>query len=89
MVGSEVIRRRIRYHLSKRSSLEAELILRSFWESEGEKLTEPELVDFERILELDDIDFMKIMGGKKSLPEGYPSEMFSRIRAFWLKKVVK
>ncbi|SFM94845.1 succinate dehydrogenase assembly factor 2 [Thermodesulforhabdus norvegica] len=89
MVDRELIRRRIRYHLSKRSSLEVELILRSFWEAKGSQLTDSELADFEKILELDDIDFLKIMSGKKSLPDGYPAEMFGMIRSFWLNRTVR
>lgn len=85
-MSNEMQRRRIRYHLSKRSNLEVELILRLFWESDSSYLTESELNAFEQILELEDLDFLEIFAGKKPLPEMYSLDLFLKIKSFWNQK---
>ncbi len=76
-------RKKLRYHIAKRANLEVETILSNFWEEWGTRLEIEELEDLERILEMDDLEFLDVFWGRKELPEGCSQSLFVKIVQCW------
>ena len=59
-----------------------DLILGRFVDAEIADLTETELTQLERLIEIPDADLYAALTGGKALPPSYGCELFERIKAF-------
>jgi succinate dehydrogenase flavin-adding protein (antitoxin of CptAB toxin-antitoxin module) len=72
--------RRLRYLARRRSTLELDQVLGLIADRmDMESLSEAELVELARIIELDDFSLQKALLGKRPVPEGIDSAMWGRV----------
>ena len=72
--------RRLRYLARRRSTLELDQVLGLIADRmDMESLSEAELVELARIIELDDFSLQKALLGKGPVPEGIDSTMWDRV----------
>ena len=77
----ELKRRRLRMAASRRGFLETELALKPFIQTELEKLEGPELLQFELLLGMEDLDLWEVLSGRKEPPRGVSGGFVDRVRA--------
>ena len=58
------------------------LIMRRFADAEIGTMSEPELDDFEGLIEVPDRDLFRWITGEDATPENYDTPLFRRLRAF-------
>ena len=75
-------RRRLLYRSWHRGIREMDLIMGRFAEASIENLEEPELDEFERLMEVPDRDLYMWISGEKPVPAEYDVAMFRRLRDF-------
>ena len=78
----EVRRRRALFRSWHRGMREVDLILGRFAQERIFELSEPDLSDLERLLEVMDADLLKWILGQEPVPDRYDSPVFRMILAF-------
>jgi antitoxin CptB len=80
--GLDARRKRLLFRCWHRGTREMDLILGRFADAEIGSLTEGELSELERLLEIPDPDFYAAVTGGQPLPPEIPGALFARIQAF-------
>jgi antitoxin CptB len=80
--GLDLRRKRVLYRAWHRGTREMDLILGRFADSEIGNLSDAELGELERLLEVNDPDLYAAITGDKVLPADVTGALFARIRAF-------
>ncbi|HDM78074.1 MAG TPA: succinate dehydrogenase assembly factor 2 [Deltaproteobacteria bacterium] len=75
----DIIIKKIRFHASKRSSLELELVLNRFLDRCLESFDCDELLSVEKLLSVDDLELSKAIFRKKSPPVEMEHGLWQRI----------
>lgn len=75
-------RRKILFRAWHRGMREMDLIMGRFANAEIGGLSEAELDEFERLIEVLDRDLLSWVTGEAPVPENYNSEVFRRLKAF-------
>ncbi len=78
-------RKRITYHVARRANLELETLLSTFWRRYGSNLNDEQLRIFEELLEMDDLDLLESILGKKNVESEEWKELIKLIRKTWNK----
>jgi len=79
--GLDDRRKRLLFRCWHRGTREMDLLLGRFADAEIETLTDAELAELERLLEIPDPDLYAAMTGDKPLPAELASALFERIKA--------
>jgi antitoxin CptB len=80
--GLDPRRRRALWRAWHRGTKEMDLVMGRFADSALPSLTEAELTEFERLIEVPDHDLFAWITGAEATPENYDSALFRRFRAF-------
>jgi antitoxin CptB len=80
--GLDDRRKRLLFRCWHRGTREMDLILGRFADAGIASLSEDDLAELERLIELPDPDLYAALTGDKPLPPEYLSPLFSRIKAF-------
>jgi antitoxin CptB len=80
--GLDPRRRKILFRAWHRGMREMDLIMGRFADAEIGGLSEAELDEFERLIEVLDRDLLSWVTGEAEVPENYDSEVFRRLKAF-------
>ncbi len=80
--GLDVRRRQILYRSWHRGMREMDLIMGRFADAEIGTMSEAELDDFERLIEVPDRDLFRWITGEDEVPTNYDTPLFRRLRAF-------
>lgn len=75
----DIRRRRARFRSWHRGMREADLILGGFADAEIAKLDDPEMGEFERLLDVPDADLVRWVTGELPLPAAQDTPLFHRI----------
>lgn len=75
-------RRKLLFRAWHRGMRETDLIMGRFADAEIGTLSEPELDEFERLIEVLDRDLLSWITGEAEVPENYDSAVFRRLKAF-------
>lgn len=75
-------RRKILFRAWHRGMREMDLIMGRFADAQIGNLSEAELDEFERLIEVLDRDLLSWVTGEAEVPENYDSEVFRRLKAF-------
>ena len=75
-------RRKILFRAWHRGMRETDLIMGRFADAEIGGLSEVELDEFERLIEVLDRDLLSWITGEAEVPENYDSVLFRRLKAF-------
>ncbi|WP_100960456.1 succinate dehydrogenase assembly factor 2 [Bosea sp. FBZP-16] len=75
-------RRKILFRAWHRGMREMDLIMGRFADAQIGNLTDAELDEFERLIEVLDRDLLSWVTGEAQVPENYDSEVFRRLKAF-------
>jgi antitoxin CptB len=75
-------RRRILFRSWHRGLREMDLIMGRFADAEIGSLSEAELTEFERLIEVPDADLFAWISGDAATPDNYDSALFRRLKAF-------
>lgn len=75
-------RRKILFRAWHRGMREMDLIMGRFADAEIGNLSEAELDQFERLIEVLDRDLLSWVTGEAQVPENYDSDVFRRLKAF-------
>lgn len=78
----DVRRRRILFRSWHRGMREMDLLMGKFADAEISNLSEPELNDFELLIEVIDRDLFRWLTGEADTPENYDTPVFRRLKAF-------
>jgi antitoxin CptB len=82
--GLDVRRRKLLYHAWHRGMREVDLILGRFADRTVAALSESELAEFERLMELPDRELLGWITGEFDIPAAHDGPLFRRLRAFQL-----
>jgi antitoxin CptB len=80
--GLDDRRKRLLFRCWHRGTREMDLILGRFADAEIGALSDGELSELERLLEIPDPDFYAAVTGSRPLPPDAPGSLFARIKAF-------
>lgn len=80
--GLDDRRKRLLFRAWRRGTREMDLILGRFADAAIASLTEDELTQFERLLDVPEPDLYAAFTGDRPIPEGWPRPLFLRIKAF-------
>ncbi|RXT57767.1 succinate dehydrogenase assembly factor 2 [Bosea sp. Tri-44] len=80
--GLDPRRRKILFRAWHRGMRETDLIMGRFADSQIGALSEAELDEFERLIEVLDRDLLSWITGEAQVPENYDSDVFRRLKAF-------
>jgi antitoxin CptB len=80
--GLDVRRKRLLFRCWHRGTREMDLILGRFADSAIPTLSDDEVVQLERLIEVPDPDLYAALTGDKALPAEYAGSLFDRIKAF-------
>ena len=80
--GLDVRRKRLLFRCWHRGTREMDLILGRFADAEIVSLSDDELLQFERLIEVPDPDLYAALTGDRSLAAEYQGALFDRIKAF-------
>ncbi|CAN7203987.1 succinate dehydrogenase assembly factor 2 [Bosea sp. LjRoot90] len=75
-------RRKILFRAWHRGMRETDLIMGRFADAQIGTLSEAELDEFERLIEVLDRDLLSWITGEAQVPENYDSDVFRRLKAF-------
>ncbi len=82
-------KKRVRYHMARRANLEVEALLMHFWEIEGERLTVEDVEALEKLLEIDDLDLLEMLLGKRTSPFQELQGIVAKIRRAWDERLTR
>jgi antitoxin CptB len=80
--GLDVRRRQILYRSWHRGMREMDLIMGRFADAEIGELSEEDLAEFERLIEVTDRDLLGWITGEIETPQNYNTSLFRRLKAF-------
>ena len=80
--GLDPRRRKILFRSWHRGMREMDLIMGRFADAQIGNLSEEELDEFERLIEVLDRDLLSWVTGEAEVPENYDSDVFRRLKAF-------
>jgi antitoxin CptB len=80
--GLDARRRRLLFRSWHRGIREMDLIMGRFADAWIERLSERELDQYERLIEIPDPELYAWIAGQEAVPAGYDSELLQRLRAF-------
>ncbi len=80
--GLDPRRRKILFRAWHRGMREMDLIMGRFADAQIGTLSEAELDEFERLIEVLDRDLLSWVTGEAQVPENYDSDVFRRLKAF-------
>ncbi|MCD6070656.1 MAG: hypothetical protein K0S42_1172 [Microvirga sp.] len=80
--GLDVRRRQILYRSWHRGMREMDLIMGRFADAEIGELSEEDLAEFERLIEVTDRDLLGWITGEIETPSNYDTPLFRRLKAF-------
>ena len=75
----EIRRRRARFRSWHRGMREVDLILGNFADREMVGLDEPQVAEFERLLDIPDAELLRWITGEAPVPEQFATPLFGRI----------
>ena len=78
----ETLRKRIFYKATHRGMQETDKIIGGFAEQELEKLSKDYLYDFDKLLDVPDVDLLNWILGNEAVPESFDNEIFRLIVVF-------
>ncbi|MXQ10813.1 succinate dehydrogenase assembly factor 2 [Microvirga makkahensis] len=78
----DVRRRQILFRAWHRGMREMDLIMGRFADSEIGKLSDEDLAEFERLIEVMDRDLLGWITGEIEIPSNYDTPLFRRLKAF-------
>jgi len=78
-------RRKLRFRSWHRGMREMDLIMGRFADALLDRLSEDELADFERLIEVPDRDVLAWITGEEAVPPDHDSALFRRLRAYHLR----
>ena len=78
----ETLRKRIFYKATHRGMQETDKIIGGFAEQELEKLSKDYLYDFDKLLDVPDVDLLNWILGNEEVPELFDNEIFRLIVGF-------
>ena len=78
----ETLRKRIFYKATHRGMQETDKIIGGFAELELEKLSKDYLYDFDKLLDVPDVDLLNWILGNEEVPELFDNEIFRLIVVF-------
>jgi antitoxin CptB len=74
--------KKLRFQSCKRGLLEAELVLRPFAQKHLNSLDDAELDDYERLINMEDLDLWEVISGRREVPQGTDPALIGLIRGF-------
>jgi antitoxin CptB len=80
--GLDIRRKRLLFHCWHRGTREMDLILGRFADSAIATLSDDELVQLERLIEVPDPDLYAALTGDRPIAADYAGTLFDRIKAF-------
>ncbi|AZO81238.1 MULTISPECIES: succinate dehydrogenase assembly factor 2 [unclassified Bosea (in: a-proteobacteria)] len=80
--GLDPRRRKILFRAWHRGMRETDLIMGRFADAQIGALSEAELDEFERLIEVLDRDLLSWVTGEADVPENYDSDVFRQLKAF-------
>jgi len=80
--GLDARRRKLLFRSWHRGMREMDLILGSFADARIGGLTEPELDQYERLLDIPDTDILPVLTGERPVPPQFDSDVLRMILAF-------
>ena len=78
----ETLRKRIFYKATHRGMQETDKIIGGFAEQELEELSKDYLYDFDKLLDVPDVDLLNWILGNEEVPESFDNEIFRLIVVF-------
>jgi antitoxin CptB len=78
----EMRRRRLRFRAQHRGIREMDLLMGKFAEQALLQLTDQELMDFDRLMEMPDSDVLNWLTGRQPVPSEFDTSLFAKLRAF-------
>ena len=78
----DVRRRRILFRAWHRGIREMDILMGRFADAELGAMSEAELDDFERLIEVPDPDLFRWLTGEDAVPANYDTAVFRRLKAF-------
>ena len=78
-------RRKLRFRSWHRGMREMDLILGRFADALLDRLSEDEVADFERLIEVPDRDVLAWITGERAVPPDHDSGLFRKLRAYHLR----
>ena len=82
--GLDVRRRRILFRAWHRGMREVDLIMGRFADAAIAQLTDNELAEFERLMEIPDPDLLAWVTGEREVPANYDTLLYRKLRDFHL-----
>jgi antitoxin CptB len=83
-VGLDDRRKRLLFRCWHRGTREMDLILGRFADKEIASLTDSEMTELERLIDVPDPDLYAALTGEKELPSAYAGALFERLKTFRL-----
>src|SRR3984893_16786948 len=83
--GLDLRRRKLLFRSWHRGLREMDLIMGGFANAKVDELSEHELTDFERLIEVPDRDLLAWITGGEAVPRGFDSALFRALRDFHLR----
>jgi antitoxin CptB len=80
--GLDIRRRKLLFRAWHRGMRETDLIMGRFADRTLDGLTEPELAEFERLIDVLDRDLLAWVTGEEAVPLDYDTALFRRLRNF-------
>lgn len=80
--GLDARRRKLLFRSWHRGMREMDLLLGSFADARIETLTEAQIDQYERLLEIVDTDLLPVITGEQPIPPGEHAQMLNEIAAF-------
>jgi antitoxin CptB len=82
--GLDLRRRKLLFRSWHRGMREMDLIMGGFADAKVEHLSEPELTEFERLIDVPDRDLLAWITGEETVPPDFDSALFRDLRDFHL-----
>lgn len=80
--GLEIRRRRVLFRAWHRGTKEMDLVMGRFADAEIRTMSDDDLNDFERLIEVPDRDLFTWVTGKADTPGNYDTAVFRRLKTF-------